>query len=119
MKLLLTGQTNLLEETSGAEKIYGFDHTELDTLTGLEKHIANRGKIIAGDGVVVISIDGITAVKAFILKVTGPGSVTLKNNGNSNGMDVSTYLLLIGELASITIETVSTQELSYEYLAVG
>ena len=119
MKLTLTGQTNLLEETSGAEKIYGFDQALLSSLTGLVKHVANRGTIVDSDGTVNIALDGITAVKAFIMKITGPGSVILKHNGNTNGVDIASYFLVIGEIASVTISTVSTQSLSYEYLAVG
>jgi len=92
-------------------------------LSGLTPASWQRGVITDqtnGGNPVALSFGDVDQTRLFIFYIeSGSGSITLKHDSNTNGMVIQSGLILQGRLTDVTIETTSTEELTYRYLATG
>lgn len=115
-KAVVSGQLNLVDETKSQNKI-SFDLAEwFGSITGIREYKNVTRELINTDTVVSIPTDGVSPIKGFAIWVSGSGSVIVKHDANSAGIEVTKALVLFGEIDLITIETASTQALTVEYV---
>ncbi len=116
LKAVATGQFNLVNEATG-QNFLSFDLSAIfGVLTGVQEQVYQERNIIVGDGVVSLNAGGVANVKGLLLIVEGAGTVTVKHDSNTNGIEVSSCLLVFGKLSSITVETSATQQIKVKYL---
>ena len=116
LKAQITGQFNLVNESSNVNFL-SFDLAELfGAITGVKEQTFVERELIDTDGAVAIDLGGVTTVKGIMIAVIGSGVVTMKHDSNTNGIDISSGLILFGELGVITLETPATQALTVKYL---
>lgn len=120
MKATLSGQINLLEEDSSNTKIAGFDLSKISALTGLNEHDFKRIKFKDSDTTVSLGVGFIDPIRLVVLVVSGPGTVIFKHDGNSAGIELAPGILAFtGAITLPTVETVSTQDMTVDYLIAG
>jgi hypothetical protein len=114
--VVITGQFNLVDSNNNVK--VPFNLTELfGTITNVLEHNKNQRQLVDTDGVVALDPGGVSNIRGLILVITsGSGTVTLKHDSNTNGIELEKGIMLIGNLSDITIETTSAQPLTIEHM---
>lgn len=116
-KLAVTGQYNLVNGVTNQNAV-SYDLAKLfGTVENILEHNKIKRQIVTGDGVVSLDKGGVGTMRGFIIAITdGSGDITLKHDGNTNGMTVEGVMILHGSFDNVTIETASSQPLTVEYM---
>ena len=116
-KAVVTGQFNLVDEASGLN-VASVDLAAAFTfLTGILEYNKIVRQITSADGAVSIDKAGVSTVRGFLIYIKeGTGPITIKHDSNTNGIVVASGFMLFGSIDSITIETVSAQPVTVEYV---
>lgn len=116
-KAVVSGQLNLVDESSGLNVLSYDLSTLFGSLTNVLEHNKIVRKIIDTDSTVALDKGGVTTIRGFMLNVKeGTGTITLKHDSNTVGIVIDQGILLFGSIDTVTIETASTQALTVEYL---
>lgn len=123
MKTTVTGQLNLVDETVN-ETLVPLQFPKIfPSLSGLIPAGWQRGVINSttnGGSPVALDFGDVDQVKLFVLYIeSGNGSITMKHDSNTNGIVIDSGIVLQGKIADVTIETTSTENLTYRWLATG
>jgi len=116
-KATVSGQFNLVDETTNTNKL-SYDLSSLfTTITGIAEHNKVVRQLVSTDGVVALDKGGVGAIRGMMISITnGTGSITLKHDSNTAGIVIDSAFILFGTIDTITIETAETQPLTVEYI---
>jgi len=116
-KATVTGQFNLVNESSNAN-ILSYDMASIfETVTGITEHNKVVRQIVNTDNVVALDKGGVGAIRGMMIAITnGVGSITLKHDSNTAGIVINSAMILFGTIDVITIQTTATQALTVEYI---
>jgi len=119
LKATISGEFTIVNESSN-EKLLNLSLSSIfGNVSSIKEHVFVERQISSGDGAVSVHTGGIGTIKGFLLVVES-GTVTVKHDSNSTGIDItSSALVLFGKLASITIETLSATDISVKYVLFG
>lgn len=116
-KAVVTGQFNLVDESSSTNTLSFNLATAFTPLTSILEHNKIVRQISSTDGVVSLDKGGVTNIRGFFLYIKeGTGPVTVKHDSNTNGMEISSGVLLFGTIDDVTVETASAQPVTILYL---
>lgn len=116
-KAVVTGQFNLVDESSSSNVLSKDLATMFTTITSILEHNKVVRQIVDTDGVVSLDKGGVGTIRGMYIYIKdGTGPIVLKHDSNTNGISIESGMVLFGSIDSVTIETASTQAVTVEYL---
>lgn len=116
-KAVVTGQFNLVDESSSTNVLSKDLATMFTQITSILEHNKVVRQIVDTDSVVSLDKGGVGTIRGFYIYIReGTGPITLKHDSNTAGIAIDSGLLLFGSIDTVTIETASTQPVTVEYL---